>query len=143
MRFKIDENLKKIASVKGAAPEVVAEEMAALFIERGILLNDEMCYGGRAIDVMEEAPVIEVARTLTEYLYGKRGSYVPWDIFGAFCDLIVMGDGPCPYCGGEGELIDFESRVIDKGDYYQPPYVEVTSCEYICRYCGKSFATNE
>lgn len=143
MRFKIDENLKKIASVKGAAPEVVAEELATLFVERGILLNDEMCYGCRTMDAIEEAPIIDVAYTLTEYLYGQVSNYVPSDIFWAFCDLIVMGDGPCPYCGGEGELIDFESHVIDKGDYYQPPYAEVTSCEYMCRYCGKSFTTNE
>ena len=54
-------------------------------------------------------------------------------------DLVVIGTGDCPECGGEVELLD-EDKLQVGGDGYNTPYEYVVlTQEFQCRNCHHKF----
>ena len=141
MRFKIDENLKRVAAAKTADPETVAVELCARLIETG-MIEDPNDYWGKSV-LIATGPqyVSDVCAVLAEFLYGDETRSIPADVFDAFCALIVMGDGDCPHCGGELVFTETEGHELNDGDYLTPNTYVIDNYVYRCVECGEIFKT--
>ena len=84
MRFKIDENLKRVAAAKAARPETVAVELCDAIIKAGMIprLSDVSVQ-----NAMCKQSVFRVASILSDYL---GINIIPSDVFDAFCNLIFI-----------------------------------------------------
>lgn len=139
MRFKNDKNLTRVAAATAAhvAPEIVAVELFRRMVDAGMIDDPEDCWMLPVVKVIGQETITDVCALLSEYLYGCNQS-IPADVFDAFCALIVWGDGDCPECGGELELIDAEGHELHDGDYYTPNSYIVDYYIYRCRDCGET-----
>lgn len=87
---------------------------------------------------MGEIPVAKVAAFVSGFL-GLNP--IPADVFDAFCNLVVMGDGDCPVCGGNLVYDETEGHELNDGDLYTPnSWVPDLYC-YHCANCGEIIKT--
>lgn len=141
MRFKIDKNLKRVAAAKAASPETVAVELCAALVDAGMIDDAQDNWGESVWEASGQRYVSDVCAVLAEYLYDDEAHSIPSDVFGAFCALVVMGDGGCPHCGGELRFIGTEGHELKDGDYYTPNSYEIDNYIYECRNCGETIKT--
>lgn len=57
------------------------------------------------------------------------------DVWLAFLELVPFGDGECPYCGGEQEIVSEDKEQISDG-YLNPPEYRIKYQEKKCINCG-------
>ena len=142
MKFKIDENLRRIASVWGLANEDELKEfsgnMCRYFINAGIIEDTPDNWGESVLIASGPQYVKDVCDLLARFLKVSR---IHTDVFDAFCRLIVMGDGDCPKCGGELYQKDRMEHELNDGDHYTPASFAVDCYVYECRNCGETIKT--
>lgn len=138
MKFKIDENLKRVAAAKAASPETVAVELMAALVDAGIIDDTQDNWGESVWAAAGPRYVKDVCAVLAKYLYDDESHSVPADVFDAFCALIVMGDGDCPHCGGNLIFVETEGHELNDGDYYTPNSYEIDYYIYHCAVCGET-----
>lgn len=138
MRFKIDENLRKIATAKQADAETVAVELCAYMVNAGIVEDAPEHWGESVLIATGPQYVKDVCDLLAGYLNVPR---IHTDIFDAFCRLIVMGDGDCPNCGGRLVYDETEGHELNDGDYYTPNSWVPDLYVYHCANCGEIIKT--
>ena len=63
-------------------------------------------------------------------------SVVKSNHYDAFVDCVLIGNGDCPECGGEMEVIDGEYRQTGGDGYLTPPEYSPIWEEKTCRNCG-------
>ena len=143
MRFKIDENLKRVAAAKAARPGTVAVELLAALVDVG-MIEDPTEYWGKSV-LIATGPqyVSDVCAVLAEYLYGDETRSIPADVFDAFCALTIVGDGDCPYCGGELEFVEVEGHELKDGDYFTPNSYVIDNWVYRCVECGETIKSEK
>lgn len=135
MRFKIDENLRKIATAKQADAETVAVELCAYMVNAGIVEDAPEHWGESVLIASGPHYVKDVCDLLAGYLNAPR---IHTDIFDAFCRLIVMGDGDCPKCGGELKYKETIGHELNDGDRWTPNSYVVDYYVYECPICGET-----
>lgn len=142
MRFKIDGNLKRVASeiVKPAHPETVAYDLCQYFVNAGMIEDENEHWGESVLIAMGPQYVKDVCDLLAGFLYGEIRA-IKSDVFDAFCRLIVMGNGDCPVCGGNLLYDDSEGHELNDGDYYTPNSWAVDLYVYHCANCGEIYKT--
>lgn len=145
MRFKVDNNLKKIAaaSVAHVEPETVAVELFQRLVDAGMVEDNEDCWGEPILLVMGPRYVSDICAVLAGFLYGDKTHPVESGVFDAFCRLEIINDGPCPECGADYELVDTEGHEVRSGDYDIPNSYVIDYYIYRCRECGKIIKTEE
>jgi hypothetical protein len=141
MRFKIDENLKRVAAAKAARPETVSVELLAWLVEKGMIEEPTDYWGDTVLIATGPQYVSDICAVLAEYLYNYALHSIAPDVFDAFCSLVIFGDGDCPYCGGRLEHIKTEGRELNDGDYFTPNSYVVDGYIYRCVECGKIIET--
>ena len=141
MRFKIDENLKRVADAKAARPETVAVELFDALVDAGMIEDPNDHWNESVFIATGPRSVKEICAVLAEYLYNDETHSIPADIFDAFCALVVWGDGDCPYCGGELEFVEVEGHELKDGDYYTPNSYVIDNWVYRCVECGEIIKT--
>lgn len=139
MKFKIDNNLERLASIWCIAerPELekFSAELCAHLVHAGIIEDTPDNWGESVLIAMGPQYVKDVCDLLSGFLKVSR---IHTDTFDAFCSLIVMGDGDCPNCGGELKLKDTIGHELNDGDYFTPPSYVVDYYEYECPICGET-----
>lgn len=141
MRFKIDENLNKVAAAKALRPETVAVELCARFIDAGMIEDTPDNWGESVLRAAGPQYVSDVFAVLAEYLYYDKFHSVPADVFDAFCRLVILGDGNCPHCGGELEFYEKEGHELNDGNHYTPNTYIIDNYVYRCADCGEIIKT--
>lgn len=137
MRFKIDENLKRVAAAKVAPvdPETVAVELCRYMINAGVI-EDTNEHWGESVLICDRSPIRQrYLRLLAGYLGVPR---IHTDVFDAFCRLTVVGDGDCPKCGGELIYDETVGHELNDGDYFTPPSYVIDYYVYHCPICGET-----
>lgn len=131
MRFKIDENLNRVAAAIAApvSNETVAVELCQWFIDSGMFEDTPNNYGVTVIQATGDKLVSDVCAGLSTFLFGECRA-IHCDVFDAFCRLVILGDGDCPHCGGELQFVETEGHEIDN-------YV------YRCAECGEIVKTDK
>lgn len=141
MKFKIDENLKMVADAKAAAPEIVSVELCARMIEKKMIADTEDNICETVLNATGPVYVSEVCGVLAEYLYGDNEHSIPFDIFNAFCEIIIIGEGDCPECGGKFDFYETEGHELKDGDRDTPNSYIVDNYVYRCADCGEIVKT--
>lgn len=141
MRFKIDENLTRVAAAKASDPETVSVELFGRLVDRGMIEDPADRWGESVLVAIGPHYIKDVCALLAGFLYGDESRTVPADIYDAFCALIVWDDGDCPNCGGELEFVRTEGHEINDGDYYTPNSYVVDFYVYRCVECGIYYKT--
>lgn len=141
MRFKIDENLNRVAAAKADRPETVAVELCAAMIDAGLIEDPNDHWGESVLIATGPRYVKDVCAVFARFLYGDEKRSIPADLFDAFCRLIVVGDGDCPHCGGELKFVETEGHELNDGDYYTPNSYVIDNYVYRCVECGETIKT--
>ena len=102
MKIKNDNNLKRLALRADSTTFEIEEKVIALLLQKNWVkdFNDET-YFGVALRL-----VIPGDTYVDEVYNAIRSLGIDWILsrdFEAFLSLKLMGDGDCPYCGGELE----------------------------------------
>lgn len=137
MRIKIDNNIKAIAAVKGEDVSKVARELCDKYIASG-LVDPEDNWGDTLAYATRKERVSDVCRVFSTYMWGEVRPLTE-ALFSSLCALVLLGDGPCPICGGSIALDDVEGHELDDGDRYTPPSYVVDAYVYRCQECGEYF----
>lgn len=135
MRFKIDENFEKVVSLSPVKIdcEKASKELAAKFIEAGLI---DFCPTrmGCEVDDAIDGYVGDICRVLIDYLGCVQ---VSEEAYEAFLRVIMLGDGDCPYCGGNMRYVETEGYETPSHDYMLPPNWNPTREIYECDWCGE------
>lgn len=141
MKFKIDDNLRMIASAMKTPTHIesVAVELCRHFINSGMIEETTEHWGESVLIATGPRYVVDVKNVLAGYLYNDESHSVPADVFNAFCGLTIVGDGDCPKCGGE-LIFDYTiGHETNDGDYFTPPSYVVDFYVYHCPVCGEIY----
>lgn len=143
MKFKIEKNLLRVASEKGATvdPETVAVELCGRMIDAGMIEDTPDNYGESVLIATGPQYVKDVCAVLAGYLYGDEDRAIPADVFDAFCGLTVIGNGNCPLCGGNLIYDCEKGHELQDGDYWTPNSWVVDLYVYHCANCGETIQT--
>ena len=132
MKIKESEQLMLLASESGKTANEVSEILITESINRGII-EDTNDNWGLTIDecVDGTTPLTAVVDVLIAAGIPNKSRY-----FDAFCQLVVIGNGDCPECGGEYEVTDGDYKQTG-GFYYdsEPEYTPIWE-EKKCTHCG-------
>lgn len=139
MKFKIDNNLERLASVWGLTErpqlEKFSADLCAYMVHAGIIEDTPDNWGESVLIATGPQYVKDVCDLLAGFLKVSR---IHTDTFDAFCRLTVVGNGDCPKCGGELKLKDTIGHELNDGDYFTPPSYVVDYYEYECPICGET-----
>lgn len=131
MNFKETDNLIELARLAGKTENEAFGwgcELMKKVLDNGFIDEDSDSYGRTledAITYWENKPkVADVCRVLNEMGIQRITDEI-WD---KYMNLVCMGDGDCPECGGDMEITSDDWRVDDTGMPYNP-YMK-------CNYCG-------
>lgn len=138
MKFKIGQNLKKIAKAVGRDPEIVRFELCEYYVDAGMIADDFMLYGESFATVTKDENVFAVCDIFRDYL---GVDFIPAPLFDALCNLVVMGGGDgeiyCPECGGRLEEKERIYRTLCGATYEFPEQYEIIGYIYECPICGE------
>lgn len=137
MKFKIDKNLQRLADEMFADPVVVADKLCKYFIAAGMFADDWSNYGSTVREVVGKQHVKDFCPLLAGYIYGDASRIISSELYDAFCNLTIMGEDDCPYCGGELRFVEIDGHELNDGDYYVPNSYIVDNYIYKCCVCGE------
>lgn len=124
MKIKRNNNLILLADKSGNKD---LEKFSAMLIEglvkRGVIEDSDDFYG-KTLKECPEARIADIVETLHEIGIEQ----VSDEDFNAMISLVFMGEGDCPECGGDIEVIGGGARDIDTGEYEYE--------DEICPICG-------
>lgn len=141
MKFDIDYNLRTVvrAMAEPKPVEKVAVELCRRMIDEGIIEDCESNYGVKAIEAFGEKSLYHVIYVLLDYL---GVTHISCEVYDAFRNARLMGEGNCPHCGGKLEFDYREHEVVERGNYDHEDVTEAVNY-YVCQTCGKTHKTYE
>ena len=140
MKFKIDNNLERVASEKTSpvAIETFAVELCGELMKACNLVEGRDDYGETFMVVFGECFVLDTLKVLSKYLYGDETHPVPADVFDALCKTVLMGEYNCPKCGGKLIYDCTKGHELQDGDHYTPNSYVIDFYLYHCPICGET-----
>lgn len=139
MKIKIDENVRKIADGVNQSKEAVAQTISDALSKIYDVTPDD--YGQMLVEVLDDADIEEIASAvLNNGENACKGAEYLCEYVG---NLVILGDGTCPHCGGELELSSVAGHSLGDGDRDTPDGWEVDYYFYMCRTCGETFKSKE
>lgn len=132
MKIKNNNNLKRLALRADSTTFEIEEKVIALLLQKSWIkdFNDET-YFGVALHL-----VIPGDTYVAEVYHAIRSLGIDWILsrdYEAFLNLKLMGDGDCPYCGGD---LDY-ALPITNANSEESEEVEVLGHEYQCTHCRR------
>lgn len=98
-----------------------------------MIQDDPEFWGCTLFDSIErDIPVSEVVGIIK----ATGISVVRSEHLDAFLNLVLVGKGDCPICGGEMEITDGDYKVCGGDGYLTPHEYEPTFEERTCKHCG-------
>lgn len=133
MNIRKDEELKILAKEAGKKVTEVETIIVNQLIQKEMIQDDPEFWGCTLFDSIEcDVPVSDVV----EIIKSTGISFVRSKHLDLFLNLVLIGNGDCPVCGGEMEVTDAEYRCCG-GDGYLTPYeYEPIFEEKKCKHCG-------
>lgn len=132
MKIKNDNNLKRLALRADSTTFEIEEKVISLLFQKNWVIdfNNETLFG------VALRLVIPGDTYVAEVYHAIRSLGIDWILsrdFEAFLNLKLMGDGDCPYCGGE---LDY-ARPITNANSEVSKEVEVLGHMYQCTHCRR------
>ena len=135
MHIGNDKNLTKLADLSNKSASRLSEEIISSLINSEIISDSIEYYG----DCIKDAISRDVTDSELIAILNSCNCPVNSETIECFLNLKIMGEGICPYCGGDGEMIDYETYIVG-GDNYNIPYDKECSIIYKCNNCKTLFS---
>lgn len=119
MKIRESKELRYLANAAGRTTEDAADVMIEAMIKNGITYEDPEVWGQKVGDNLERSinePEVTL-KNLVDVVKATGIETVTSRHIEALTNLVLMGDGDCPECGGEMEVID-GSYECEYGDGY-------------------------
>ena len=154
MKFKLNANMARVAEAieepgrdykKNEETRLrISKDLCTKLLESGLFEVDEEDLCTRTVwEATEGCLVSDVCAFFAEYIYKDKKHPIPSELFSDICNLVFIGDGGCPECGGELEFLEYDGHMENLHDYYTPPYLVVEGYIYRCRECGEEITLDE
>lgn len=131
MTFKYDEHFKRLADKAGVKPYEFAERVYNAFDTLDTFFDDTECFGCTILSNLENCYLVTDVISVIKDAGIKD---VTCEDLSDFLMLVVMGDGDCPECGGEGDCTDFCEK--GKSTFGDAPCYNPSWEQYTCPVCG-------
>ena len=133
MNIRKDKELNILAKAAGKKATEVETIIVNQLIQKEMIQDDPKFWGCTLFDSIErDVPVSDVVGIIK----ATGISVVRSEHWDAFVNLVLVGKGDCPVCGGEMEVTDGEYKQTG-GDGYITPYEYTPICEErTCKHCG-------
>lgn len=131
MRIQKTESAEKLAQMAGTPFSKFSSALGKKLVETELVYDEDTFWGEPLHETMDVDAGISVLHDIIVSVGLEPTCEVVSLLFRD--DIILMGDGDCPNCGGEMEL---EDATEVQTDPYSPPYYinEV----YKCPHCGET-----
>ena len=127
MKIKSDFNLAELSKFTGLSKNDISNKIIKYFINDKSIVDEPIYYGKSILIIVYEAELV-ITNVFTKILGFKKCSL---DAIKVFKELIVIGDGDCPACGGELEVSN-NGKIIQVDDDSEPypdhEYLECINC---------------
>lgn len=133
MNIRKDKELNILAKAAGKKATEVETIIVNQLIQKEMIQDDPEFWGCTLFDSIErDVPVSDVVGIIK----ATGISVVRSEHLDAFLNLVLVGKGDCPVCGGEMEVTDADYKCCG-GDGYLTPYeYEPIFEEKTCKHCG-------
>lgn len=122
--------LKELAAHWRMTPDQITKLIILMGTKHEIFEDIPECYG---VSIKDHIDGIGEDLKLT---FNRMFPMAPDNSLELFSELVTIGEGECPFCGGDGEYHDGEERCTG-GDGYLTPYeYEPIWEERKCTNCG-------
>ena len=124
--------LKELATQAGTTANELSNNFIAELIRRQIIEDVPDVYGGTIADAINRDIKI------SEFMDAMRVVGIPTisKSYDAIMEMVVVGNGDCPECGGEMEFTDGEYKQTGGDGYITPPEYTAIWEEKTCTVCG-------
>lgn len=133
MKFKIDENFKKMVALINPVLTgylKISEHLYQAFVRSGLIDNADNS-GKNVLEVMGAVYVTDIIKVLQRTF----GTSIKTEALDYFCELIILNDSVCPYCGGDLVFLEHEGHENNDGDYFTQNSYEIDYYVYQCVEC--------
>lgn len=133
MNIRKDKSLNILANASGKKATEVELTIVSQLIQKGIIQDEPDYWGYKLLDCIESDVAVTdiVAIINTIGIPVVRSEHVE-----ALLSLILIGNGECPKCGGEMEVIDGEYKCCGGDGYITPLEYMPLWEEKQCFNCG-------
>ena len=133
MNIRKDKELNILAKASGKKATEVETIIVNQLIQKEMIQDDPEFWGCTLFDSIERnVPASDVVGIIKS----TGISVVRSEHLDAFLNLVLVGKGDCPVCGGEMEVTDADYKCCG-GDGYLTPYeYEPIFEEKTCKHCG-------
>lgn len=135
MRVKESKELNELAPLSGKPAKQVSDIIVSELLNNKIIEDIPDNWGCSVFDAISEEITEEQTAQCYTSISVALGVYVK-KVFAIIPDLVLVGKGDCPVCGGEMEVTDADYKCCG-GDGYLTPYeYEPIFEEKTCKHCG-------
>lgn len=135
MRVKESKELNELATLSGKPAKQVSDIIVSELLNNKIIEDIPDNWGCSVFDAISEEITEEQTAQCYTSISVALGVYVK-KVFAIIPDLVLVGKGDCPVCGGEMEVTDADYKCCG-GDGYLTPYeYEPIFEEKTCKHCG-------
>lgn len=133
MRISDSKQLNALATVSGKTAKQVSDIIVSELLNKKIIADTSDNWGCPVVDCYDrDITVIEIA----EVIRAIGIDVVKSMHLDALLECVLIGDGDCPECGGEMEVIDGQYKQTGGFDYdSEPEYTPIWE-ENTCTHCG-------
>lgn len=131
MRAQNTLDLELLASASGQTANEISTKIISEFVTRGFMGNSPACWGCTISECLTKGiKVLEMYEAMTAARIPNKSIYL-----NLIRNLVVIGNGDCPECGGEMEVEDGDYREL-RGDYLSPSEFTPIWENKKCCHCG-------
>ena len=132
MKITESKQLKELATQAGTTANELSNNFIAELIRRQIIEDAPDIYGATIADAINRDIKI------SEFVDAMRVVSIPTisKNYDAIMEMVVVGNGDCPECGGEMEVTDGEYKQTGGDGYITPPEYTAIWEEKTCTVCG-------
>ena len=129
MKITESKQLKELATQAGTTANELSNNFIAELIRRQIIEDTPDVYGATIADAINrDIKISEFVDAMR--VVGIRKNY------DAIMEMVVVGNGDCPECGGEMEVTDGKYKQTGGDGYITPPEYTAIWEEKTCTVCG-------
>lgn len=135
MKVKDSKELNELATLSGKPAKQVSDIIVSELLNNKVIEDIPDNWGCSVFDAISEETTEEQTAQCYTSISEALGVYVK-KVFAIIPNLVLVGKGDCPVCGGEMEVTDADYKCCG-GDGYLTPYeYEPIFEEKTCKHCG-------
>lgn len=132
-------NILDSVYIELATTGAIDYDLCALFVKAGMLQDGPDSYGATMGELLGDKSPSDVCAVLAPYVRIP----VTIEMLTDFLRLTVIGDGLCPYCGGDLKFVETEGHELHDGSHDVPNSYIIDNYVYTCPVCGETIKSEK